>query len=62
VDGAATWNTGSGRVTARVTVKGPHGVTASLQLRWNDLTRRSRATVSGRTGSGAQLAATLPAP
>ena len=62
VDGAATWNTGTGRVTARVTVKGPHGVTATLQLRWNDLARRSRATASGRTGSGARLAATLPAP
>src|SRR5215218_7914934 len=62
VDGAATWNTGTGRVTARVTVKGPHGVTGTLQLRWNDLARRARATVSGRTGSGAHLAATLPAP
>src|SRR5829696_2388056 len=62
VDGTAAWNTGTGRVTARVTVKGPHGVTATLRLRWNDLARRSRATVSGRTGSGAHLAATLPAP
>jgi hypothetical protein len=62
VDGTAAWNTGTGRVTARVTVKGPHGVTATLRLRWNDLARRSRATVSGRTGSGARLAATLPAP
>ena len=62
VDGTATWNTSTGRVTARVTIKGPHGVTAGLRLRWNDLARRSRATVGGRTGSGAQLAATLPAP
>jgi pimeloyl-ACP methyl ester carboxylesterase len=62
VDGTAAWNTSTGRVTARVTVKGPHGVTAALQLRWNDLARRSRATVSGRTGSGAHIAATLPAP
>jgi pimeloyl-ACP methyl ester carboxylesterase len=62
VDGTATWNTSTGRVAARVTVKGPGGVTASLRLRWNDLARRSRATVSGRTGSGAPLAATLPAP
>jgi hypothetical protein len=62
VDGTATWNTSTGRVTARVTVKGPHGVTATLQMGWNDLARRSRATVSGRTGSGAHLAATLPAP
>jgi len=62
VDGTATWSTSTGRVTARVTIKGPHGVTASLRLRWNDLARRSRATVGGRTGSGAHLAATLPAP
>src|SRR5215217_2928916 len=62
VDGTATWSTSTGRVTARVTVRGHHGVTASLRLRWNDLARRSRATVGGRTGSGAHLAATLPAP
>jgi len=62
VDGTAAWNTTTGRVTARVTVKGPHGATTSLRLRWNDLARRSRATVTGRTGSGAHLAATLPAP
>ena len=62
VDGTATWNTSTGRVTARVTVKGRNGVAATLKLRWNDLARRSRATVSGRTGSGAHLAATLPAP
>ena len=62
VDGTAAWNTSTGRVTARVIVKGPRGVTATLRLRWNDLARRSRATVSGRTGSGTRLSATLPAP
>jgi hypothetical protein len=31
-------------------------------MRWNDLARHSRATVSGRTGSGARIAAVLPAP
>ena len=62
VDGTATWNTGTGRVTASVKLKGPDGVAATVQLRWNDLARRSRATVSGRTSSGAHLAATLPAP
>jgi pimeloyl-ACP methyl ester carboxylesterase len=62
VDGTAAWNTSTGRVTARVTVKGPHGVTATVRLRWNDLARHARATASGRTGSGAHLAATLPAP
>jgi pimeloyl-ACP methyl ester carboxylesterase len=62
VDGHATWNTGTGQVAARVVVKGPGGITATLRMRWNDLPRRPRATVSGHTGSGARLSATLPAP
>jgi pimeloyl-ACP methyl ester carboxylesterase len=62
VDGQATWNTGTGQVRARVTVKGPGGAGATLRMRWDDLARRPRATVTGRTGSGARLAATLPAP
>jgi pimeloyl-ACP methyl ester carboxylesterase len=62
VDGRATWNTTTGRVTARVAVKGPGGVTAALQMRWDDTARHPRATVTGRTGSGTRLAATLPAP
>jgi hypothetical protein len=62
VDGRATWNTGSGRVTARVVVKGPRGATATLRMRWDDLARHPRATVTGRTGGGARLTATLPAP
>jgi hypothetical protein len=62
VDGHATWNTGTGRVTARVVVKGPGGTTATLRMRWNDLARHARATVTGHTGSGAHLTATLPAP
>jgi hypothetical protein len=62
VDGHATWNTGTGQVSARVVVKGPGGVTATVRMRWNDLTRRPRATLSGRTGAGNRLAATLPAP
>jgi pimeloyl-ACP methyl ester carboxylesterase len=62
VDGTATWNTGTGKVTAQVVVKGPRGATATLRMRWDDLARHPRATVSGRTGSGTRLAATLPAP
>ncbi|HEV2894430.1 MAG TPA: alpha/beta hydrolase, partial [Actinomycetota bacterium] len=61
-DGQATWNTASGQVTAKVVVKGPGGATATLRMRWDDLARHPRATVTGRTGSGAALAATLPAP
>jgi hypothetical protein len=62
VDGTATWHTGTGKVTARVAVKGPHGASTTVRMRWNDLARHPRATVSGRTGSGDRLAASLPAP
>jgi hypothetical protein len=62
VNGRATWNTRTGAVSARVTVKGPRGITATVRMRWDDLARHPRATVSGRTGFGARLAATLPAP
>jgi pimeloyl-ACP methyl ester carboxylesterase len=62
VDGRATWNTATGQVSARVVVKGPRGITATVRMRWDDLARHPRATVTGRTGSGARLAATLPAP
>jgi pimeloyl-ACP methyl ester carboxylesterase len=62
VDGRATWNTGTGLVTARVVVKGPRGTTATVRMRWHDLARHPRATLTGRTGSGARLAAFLPAP
>ncbi|HEV2920110.1 MAG TPA: hypothetical protein VG673_12840, partial [Actinomycetota bacterium] len=62
VDGRATWDTGTGRVTARVVVKGPRGTTVTVRMRWHDLARHARATLTGRTGSGARLAAFLPAP
>jgi len=62
VDGRATWNTGTGLVTGRVVVKGPRGITATVRMRWHDLARHPRATLSGHTGSGARLSAFLPAP
>jgi hypothetical protein len=31
-------------------------------MRWDDLARHPRATLTGRTGSGARVSATLPAP
>jgi pimeloyl-ACP methyl ester carboxylesterase len=62
VDGRATWNTGTGEVSARVVVKGRRGITATLRMHWDDLANQPRATVTGRTGSGARLAASLPAP
>jgi hypothetical protein len=62
VDGRATWNTATGHVSARVVVKGPRRTSATVRMRWHDLARHPRATLSGRTGSGARLAAALPAP
>jgi hypothetical protein len=62
VDGHAAWNISTGQVSARVAVKGPGGMTTTVRMRWNDLSRRPRATLTGRTGSGARLSATLPAP
>jgi hypothetical protein len=62
VDGQATWSTTTGTVTAQVVVKGPGRAMATLQLRWDDLARHPRAIVTGQTGSGDRLVATLPAP
>jgi hypothetical protein len=62
VDGRATWNTSTGQVSANVKVKGPGGITTALRMRWDDLARHPRATLIGRTGSGARVSATLPAP
>jgi hypothetical protein len=62
VDGRATWNTGSGLVTGRVVVKGPRGTTATVRIRWHDLARHPRATLTGHIGSGTRLSAFLPAP
>jgi pimeloyl-ACP methyl ester carboxylesterase len=62
VDGTATWNTTTGKVTARVTVKGPGRATATLRMHWNDLARRPRASIAGHTGSGLRLVAGVPAP
>jgi pimeloyl-ACP methyl ester carboxylesterase len=61
VDGTATWNLDSGKVTARVRVKGPRGAAADLRMAWNDKGRHPLATVTGQAG-GDRLAATLPAP
>jgi pimeloyl-ACP methyl ester carboxylesterase len=62
VDGRATWNTSTGKVAANVKVKGPGRITTTLRMRWDDLARHPRATLTGRTGSGARVSATLPAP
>ena len=62
VDGRATWHTGTGLVTGRVVVKGPRGITATVRMRWHDLARHPRATLTGHTGAGARLSAFLPAP
>jgi hypothetical protein len=61
VDSTATWDLDSGKVTARVRVKGLAGATATLRMAWNDKGRHPSARVTGRAG-GDRLAATLPAP
>ena len=52
------------RGDGRLVCWGTHadGASATLRLRWNDLTPHNRASVSGHTGSGARIAAVLPAP
>jgi pimeloyl-ACP methyl ester carboxylesterase len=60
--GRVAWNTATGLVTARVVVKGPRRATATVRMRWHDLARHPRATLTGRTGFGSRLAAVLPAP
>jgi hypothetical protein len=45
-----------------VVVKGPRRATATVRMRWHDLARHPRASLTGRTGTGARLAAVLPAP
>jgi pimeloyl-ACP methyl ester carboxylesterase len=62
VDGQATWDTTTGTVTAQVVVTGPGRAAATLRMRWDDLARHPRAIVTGQTGSGDRLVATLPAP
>jgi hypothetical protein len=61
VDGAATWDLDSGKVTARVLVQGPGGAATTLRMAWDDKGRHPAATVTGRAG-GKPQAATLPAP
>ena len=61
MDGTATWDLDSGKVTAQVRVQGPGGAAATLRMAWNDKRRHPSARVTGRAG-GKPLAATLPAP
>jgi hypothetical protein len=61
VDGTATWNLDSGRVTASMRLKGPKGAAATLRMAWNDKGRHPLARVTGQA-LGDRLAATLPAP
>jgi pimeloyl-ACP methyl ester carboxylesterase len=61
VSGTVTWDQDSGRISARLTVTGPHGARATVRLRYRDYVRHSRAVLSGRSG-GRRLAAVMPAP
>jgi pimeloyl-ACP methyl ester carboxylesterase len=61
VSGTVRWNQVSGRVQAQLTITGPARAAASVQLRYFDYVRHSRATLSGRYRSQ-RIAATMPAP
>jgi pimeloyl-ACP methyl ester carboxylesterase len=61
VTGTVRWNQVSGKIRARLTITGPHGGAASVQLRYSDYIRHSTATLSGRY-LGQPIAAQLPAP
>jgi pimeloyl-ACP methyl ester carboxylesterase len=61
VSGTVRWDQVSGRIRARLTVTGPGGIPASVQLRYFDYVRHSAATLAGFY-QGQRIAATMPAP
>jgi len=61
LSGTMTWHRRSGLVLARVTVSGSGSAPAHLLLRWDDLARLARATVTG-TIRGHRVSLHFPAP
>jgi pimeloyl-ACP methyl ester carboxylesterase len=61
VSGHATWNQDSGRMTAWLTVTGPGGHSARIQLSYRDYTHHPAAAISGRY-RGRRIRASVPAP
>jgi pimeloyl-ACP methyl ester carboxylesterase len=61
VTGHERWDQNSGLVRAWLTVSGPHGLKATVDLTYRDYTPHSVTTVTG-TVSGKHLAARLPSP
>lgn len=62
VSGRVTWDyVTPGRVTARVSVRGPSGATGKLDVTWNDREPHARAAISGTIG-GRRILATMIAP
>ena len=62
VDGVATWNSASGWVTARLTVRPDGGQLVRLTARWRPFgTQKQPAVIRGYQGAR-RLAATCPAP
>jgi len=61
VSGTVQWNQVSGRVRAQLTIAGPGGKSASVQLQYFDYVRHSVADLSGHY-QGRRIAADMPAP
>ena len=61
VDGTGTWNQDTGRVTASLQVDGPGGLTATVEVVYDDYTPSGSAALNGASG-GKEIAATVPTP
>jgi pimeloyl-ACP methyl ester carboxylesterase len=61
VTGTVHWNQVSGKIRAGLTITGPHGGAAAVQLGYVDYVRHSTATLSGHY-RGQPIAARMPAP
>lgn len=62
VTGTLSWHQETGRVTGDVVVTGPGGLSVTVAVAYDDYEPGGRATVTGLTGTGTTLAATVPIP
>jgi pimeloyl-ACP methyl ester carboxylesterase len=61
VTGTETWNQATGYVSAQLTVTGPGGASATVQLTYHDYVPHSVSTIQGSYGK-AKIAARMPSP
>ena len=61
VDGTGTWNQDTGHIIASLQITGPGGLTATVDVVYDDYTPGGTATLSGASG-GKTIAATVPTP